>query len=66
MQRHLLELVKQVRLTFLRDYNLAHNILELYNVSVQIRLTTSKWKRGIWYRKLGIPIVSLVAAQINV
>ena len=28
-------------------YILDHNILELYNVLVQIRLTTSKAKRGI-------------------
>ena len=28
-------------------YNLGHNILELYNVVVQIRLTTSKTKRDI-------------------
>ena len=30
-----------------RNYNLGHNILELYNVLVQIRLTTSKTKRDI-------------------
>ena len=28
-------------------YNLGHNILKLYNVLVQIRLTTSKTKRDI-------------------
>ena len=28
-------------------YSLRHNILELYNVLVQIRLTTSKTKRDI-------------------
>ena len=28
-------------------YNPGHNILELYNVVVQIRLTTSKTKRDI-------------------
>ena len=28
-------------------YNLGHNILELYNVLVEIRLTTIKTKRGI-------------------
>ena len=28
-------------------WNLGHNILELYNVLVEIRLTTSKMKRGI-------------------
>ena len=30
-----------------RNYNLGHDILELYNVLVAIRLTTSKTKRGI-------------------
>ena len=28
-------------------FNIDHNVLELYNVSVEIRLTTSKTKRGI-------------------
>ena len=28
-------------------YNLCHNISELYNVLVQVRLTTSKTKRDI-------------------
>ena len=28
-------------------YNLGHNIFEIYNVLVEIRLTTSKAKRGI-------------------
>ena len=28
-------------------YNLGHNILEIYNVLVEIQLTTSKAKRGI-------------------
>ena len=28
-------------------YNLGHNILELYNVLVQVRLTTSKTQRDI-------------------
>ena len=35
-------------------YNLGHNILEIYNVLVEIRLTTSKAKRGFQYRKLSI------------
>ena len=30
-----------------RIYNLGHNILELYNILVQIRLTTSKTKCDI-------------------
>ena len=33
-------------------YSLGDNILELYNVLVQIRLTTSKTKRGIHCCKL--------------
>ena len=41
-----------------RNYNLGHNILELYNVLVQIRLTTSKTKRDIKYSKLGIRVAS--------
>ena len=35
-------------------YNLGHNILELYNVLVKIRITTGKAKRDIYYSKLGI------------
>ena len=31
----------------LQTNNLGHNIMELYNVLVQIRLTTSKTKRDI-------------------
>ena len=38
------------------SYNLDHNILELYNVLVQIQLTTSKTKRDIYYTKLGIRV----------
>ena len=38
------------------NYNLGHNILELYNVLIQTRLTTSKTKRDIQYRKLGIRV----------
>ena len=38
-------------------YNLAHNILEVYNVLVQIQFTESKTKRDIWYSKLGIRVV---------
>ena len=32
---------------FVVTYNLVHNILELYNVLIQTRLTTSKTKRDI-------------------
>ena len=39
---------------FVFTYNLVHNILELYNVLVQVRLAISQTKRDIWYSKLGI------------
>ena len=48
-----------------RDCNLGHNILELYNVLVQIRLTTSKTKRDIEYSKLGIRVASRVAERLK-
>ena len=38
------------------NYNLRHNILELCNVLVHIRLTTSKVKRYIQYNKLAIRV----------
>ena len=41
-------------------YNLGHNILELYNVLIQTRLTTSKTKRDIYYSKLGTRVASRV------
>ena len=40
--------------------NLYHNILELYNVLVRIRLTTSKTKRDMYYIKLGIQVASRI------
>ena len=43
--------------------NLGHNILELYNVLIQTRLTTSKTKRDIKYSKLGIRVASRVAKR---
>ena len=46
-------------------YNLGHNILKLYNVLVQIRLTTSKTERGIHYRKFGIRVVSRAANDLR-
>ena len=45
--------------------NLGHNILELYNVLMQIRLTTSKMKRDIQYSKLGIRVASRVAERLK-
>ena len=46
------------------SYNLDHNILELYNVLVQIQLTTSKTKRDIYYTKLGIRVALRVFFRI--
>ena len=55
---------KQIKMgSFL--YNLGHNILELYNVLAQIRLTTSKTKRGIQYTKLGIRVAWRVANNLR-
>ena len=45
--------------------NLGDNILELYNVLVQIQLITSKTKRDVYYSKLGIPAVLRVAQRLN-
>ena len=45
--------------------NLGHNILELYNVLMRIRLTTSKMKRDIQYSKLGIRVASRVAERLK-
>ena len=47
------------------SYNLGHNILELYNVLVQIQLTTSKAKRDISYTKLGNRVTSRVAERLK-
>ena len=44
---------------------LGHKILELYNVLVQIRFTTSKTKRYIQYRKLGTRANLLVAKRLK-
>ena len=49
----------------LEFYNLGHNIFELYNVLVQIQLTTSKTKRDIYYSKLSIRVASRVAEQLK-
>ena len=45
-------------------YNLDHNFLGLFNVSVDIWLTTSKFNRGICYSKLSIRVASQVAEQL--
>ena len=49
----------------LEFYNLGHNIFELYNVLVQIQLTTSKTKRDTYYSKLSIRVASRVAKQLK-
>ena len=49
----------------IKNYNLGHNILELYNVLVEIRLTKSKTKRDIEYSKLGIRAASRVAKRLK-
>ena len=49
----------------MNTYNLGHNILELYNVLVKIRLTTSKTKRDIQYSKLGIRVTSRIAERLG-
>ena len=43
LKKMMLDLEKMI----LAFYNLGHNILELYNVLVQIQLTTSKTKRDL-------------------
>ena len=46
-------------------YNPGHNILELYNILVQIQFTTSKRKLDIYYSKLGIQVASRVAKRLT-
>ena len=48
-----------------RSYNLCYNISELCNVSVQIKLTTSKMKRGIQYSKLGIQVLNELSNDLR-
>ena len=49
----------------MKAYNHDHNILELYNVLIQTRLTTIKTKRNIQYIKLGIRVASRVAERLK-
>ena len=42
----------------LLNYNPGHNILELYNVLVQVRFATSKMKIDTWYNKFGLRVAS--------
>ena len=39
--------------------------MALYNVLMHTRLTTSKTKRDIWYRKLGIRVASPAAEDLR-
>ena len=45
--------------------NPGHNILELYNILVLIKFTTSKTKLDIQYSRLGIPVASRLAKQLK-
>ena len=45
--------------------NFFYNILEIYNISIQVRLTTSKTKLDIQYSKLCIRVDSGVAKQLK-
>ena len=47
-------------------YNLSHNILELYNILVHIRLTTNKMKHDFYYSILGIRVASRVAERLRI
>ena len=46
-------------------YNPGYNILELHNILVKIRFTTSKTKLDIWYSKLGTRAASRVAERLK-
>ena len=61
LKKIMLDLEKMI----LAFYNLGHNILYLYNVLVQIQLTTSKTKRDIYYSKLDIRVASGVAERLK-
>ena len=47
------------------SYNPGHNSLELYNILLQIRFTTSKTKSDIQYSKLCIRVASRVAERFK-
>ena len=51
---------------YFNNYNPGHNIFELYNVLVQVRLATSKPKLDILYKKLGIRVALRVAKRLNI
>ena len=69
MSSHLLHLMRlliqlEVNGKFI-NYIFGHNILKLYNVLVQIRLTTSKMKGDIYYSKLGIYTGCLTSCRMT-
>ena len=45
--------------------NHGHNILELDNVLIQTRLTTSKTKRDIQHSRLGIRVASQITQRLK-
>ena len=47
------------------SYNLDHNILQLYNMLVQVRFTASKPTLDIQHIKLGIHVASGVAKRLK-
>ena len=51
---------------YFNNYNPGHNIFELYNVLVQVRLATNKPKLDIQYKKLGIRVALRVAKRLNI
>ena len=59
------ELNDILKITSEYTYNLGHNILELCNALVQIRLTTSKTQHDIWCSKVGIRVASRVAKWLK-
>ena len=46
-------------------YNPGHNILELYNIFVQVPFTTSKTKLDIYYSKLSIRVASRAVKRLQ-
>lgn len=46
-------------------HNPGYNILELSNVLVQVRVTTSKARLDIYYNKVDVQVASRVSEQIK-
>ena len=46
-------------------HNPRYNILELSNVLVSVRVTTSKARLGIYYNKAGVQVASRVAERLK-